>query len=244
MFFRTFKNQKYVEQLKQIPQNYNVKHNEEEKITEITIYGVVGDTWFSDSFSASDMDKALNEAGDNDVIINLNSPGGDAFDGISIFNRLKRHEGKITVHVDGWACSAASIIAMAADDLIMELGSMMMIHEASSIVLGSKKDMRKEADVLDELEEGIIDIYGTKASIQRDEIRQKVDAETWMSARVAVELGFADNATGVEFDEESNTEPQNKEPKDKKAVLNELQNLLEPQKEPEQPAATQRGFFF
>lgn len=245
LFFKMFKNQKYVEQLKQIPQNYSVKHDDEEKTTEITIYGIIGNTWFSDSFSANDIDRALNEAGDNDIVINLNSPGGDAFDGISIFNRLKRHNGKITIHVDGWACSAASIIAMAADNLIMELGSMMMIHEASSIVIGSKKDMRKEADILEELEEGIIDIYNTKAKISREEIREKIDEETWMSAKASVEFGFADDATGVEFDGEPEEEPQNKEPQDRKSVLNELQNILEPNEEPQQPAAKkQRGFFY
>ncbi len=112
-FFQSFKNQKYVEQLKKIPQNFKVKHDEEKSLTEITIYGIIGDSWFSDSFSASDIDRALNAAGgDKDIIINLNSPGGDAFDGISIYNRLKRHNGKVTINVDGWACSAASVIAM------------------------------------------------------------------------------------------------------------------------------------
>jgi len=191
-FFKTFKNQKYVEQLKKIPQKFKAEHNDEEKVTIITIYGLIGDYWLEDSVSASDIDKAIKEAGDNDLIIYLNSPGGDAFDGITIYNRLKRHPGNVTVYVDGWACSAASVIAMAADKLIMGLGSMMMIHEATSFVWGTKRAMRKEADVLEELEEGIIDIYMTKAQATRDEIRQMVDAETWFSAQKAVEMGFAD----------------------------------------------------
>src|SRR5690625_3642680 len=228
MFLKMFKNQKYVQQLKQIPQKFNVKHDDENKVTEITIYGVIGDSWWEDSFSANDIDKALNEASDNDIIINLNSPGGDAFDGISIFNRLKRHKGKVIVHVDGWACSAASIIAMAGDEVIMELGSMMMIHEAGSLVWGSKTDMRKEADVLEELEEGVIDIYNTKALISREEIREKVDAETWMSAKTGVEWGFADEAVGVEFDGELEKEinVDNIAPINLEDVLNELQEDL------------------
>lgn len=235
-FLKTFKNQKHIEQLKEIPQKFNVVHNEEEKTTNITIYGVIGSSWSSDSFSASDIDDALNNAGDNDVIINLNSPGGDAFDGISIFNRLKRHDGKVTVHVDGWACSAASVIAMAADELIMELGSMLMIHEASTIVWGSKTDMRKEADVLDELEEGIIDIYMTKASIKRDEVREKVDAETWFSAKSAVALGFADKAEGVEDEPEVTNIRTNEE---RTGILNELNGILEPNnKQPKEPTST------
>lgn len=225
-FYKIFKNQKHIEQLKEIPQKFNVKHNEEEGKTEITIYGVIGDSFWTNSFSASDIDSALNEAEDNDVIINLNSPGGDAFDGISIFNRLKRHKGKVVIHVDGWACSAASIIAMAGDEVVMELGSMMMIHEAGSLVWGSKTDMRKEADVLEELEEGMIDIYMTKANIDRDEVREKVNAETWFSATSAVELGFADKADGIVEDDDADEKSEPKTNEGRNSILNELQNVL------------------
>ena len=231
MLLRMYKNQKYVEQLKNIPQEFKVEHDEESNVTEITIYGVIGDSWFSDSFSASDIDNALKSAGGNDVVINLNSPGGDAFDGITIYNRLKRHEGKVTVNVDGWACSAASIIAMAGDEVIMGLGSMMMIHEASTIVWGTKTDMRKEADVLEELENGIINIYKTKANISQEEIREKVDAETWMSANTAVELGFADKVEGEEEPEEVE-EVEIRTDDEKEDILNELKNTLEPIEEP------------
>lgn len=232
MFFKVFKNQNYIEQLKKIPQKFNVKHDEEENKTEITIYGVIGDSWWSDSFSANDIDKALNEAGDNEVIINLNSPGGDAFDGIAIYNRLKRHKGKVTVIVDGWAASAASVIAMAGDEIIMGLGSMMMIHEAWTIILGSKTELRKEADVLEELENGIINIYQTKANISREEIREKVDAETWMSAKTAVELGFADRIEGEEQEEETNEESEIRTGKEKENILKEMKNTIEPTEEP------------
>lgn len=229
-FYKIFKNQTYVEELKKIPQNFKVVHDEENETTEITIYGVIGSSWWSDSFSASDIDKAIKEAGNNDIIINLNSPGGDAFDGISIFNRLKRHSGKVTIYVDGWACSAASVIAMAADELIMGLGSMMMIHEASNIVWGTKTDMRKEADILEELEEGIIDIYMTRAKVSREEVRDKVDAETWFSAKSAVEIGFADKVEGNEDEPENNVTTLSV--KDKKQILNELKNTLQTEQEP------------
>lgn len=238
-FFKQFKNQTYVEQLMKIPQKFNVIHNEESKTTEISIYGVIGTSWWNDSFSANDIDQAIKEAGDNDLIINLNSPGGDAFDGITIYNRLKRHPGKVTIHVDGWACSAASVIAMAADELIMQLGSMMMIHEASNIVWGTKTDMRKEADILEELEEGMIDIYMTKAKVSREEIRKMVDAETWFSAKKAVEIGFADRAEGVESNNEDDTatnsvlEPPGLDEEQKRQILNELKTILKP--EPSHP---------
>jgi ATP-dependent protease ClpP protease subunit len=237
-FFRLFKNQTYVEQLKEIPQKFNVVHNEETKTSDITIYGVIGTSWWSDSFSASDMDKALNEAGGNDINIHLNSPGGDAFMGIAIYNRLKRHEGKVTIYVDGWACSAASVIAMAADELTMGLGSMIMIHEASNIVWGTKTDMRKEADILDELEEGIIDIYMTKANVSREEIREKVDAETWFSAKKAVEIGFANKAEGAESDDDNIDTNSVLDSDQKRKIMNELKGILKPNNPELEPSPT------
>lgn len=231
-FLKSLKNQTHIEQLKKIPQKFNVVHDEDAKVTNITIYGIIGQSWWSDSFSAKDIDDALNAAEENDIIINLNSPGGDAFDGISIFNRLKRHKGNVTVHVDGYACSAASIIAMAGDEVVMELGSMMMIHEASSVVWGTKTDMRKEAEVLEELEEGLVDIYSTKTTLSRDEVKEKINAETWMSASTAVELGFASKTSTVdsEEDEQEETILVNNS---KKNILEELKAVLgsEPQKQ-------------
>lgn len=191
-----YKNTQYDEQLMSIPHNFAVNHNENKAVTEMTIYGIIGESYWSDKYtSAIDVDNALKEANGNNIVIRLNSPGGSAFDGIAIYNRLvsykKEHNAKITIYVDGWACSAASVIAMAADELIMGLGSMFMIHEASNIVWGTKGAFRKEADVLEELEDGIIDIYMTKANVDREEIRAKVDAETWFSASSTVEIGFA-----------------------------------------------------
>ena len=219
-YFKTFKNQSYVEQLQKVERKFETFHNEATNSTEITIYGIIGDSWWEDSVSASDIDNALKSIS-GDIVINLNSPGGDAFDGIAIYNRLKKHDGKVTINVDGWACSAASVIAMAADELIMGLGSMFMIHEASSLVWGTKTEMRKEADVLDELEEGIIDIYMTKSTVSREEIRKMVDAETWFSAQKAVEFGFA-TTTSSSTVEDKNDE----EITQLKAQLQSMQNEL------------------
>lgn len=235
-FFKTFKNQSHIEQLKKVERKFETFHNEATNSTEITIYGIIGDSWWDDSVSASDIDNALKSI-NGDIIINLNSPGGDAFDGIAIYNRLKKHDGKVTINVDGWACSAASVIAMAADELIMGLGSMIMIHEASTIVWGTKTAMRKEADVLDNLEDGIIDIYMTKAKVEREEIRNMVDAETWFSAQKAVEIGFA-RSTAT-----SSTVEDNEEVARLKAQLlakeNELQQLKNT--EPEKPTSVKQN---
>ncbi len=240
-FFKTFKNQSYVEQLRKIERKFETYHNEAAGTTEITIYGLIGDSWWEDSVSASDIDNALKSV-TGDIVINLNSPGGDAFDGIAIYNRLNKHNGKVTINVDGWACSAASVIAMAADELVMGLGSMLMIHEASSLVWGTKTEMRKEADVLDELEEGIIDIYMTKANVSREEIRSMVDAETWFGAQKALDIGFA-TSTSV-------TDGKDKEITQLRTQLSAMQNELEQLKnqsqksEPEPKATGVKRFTF
>lgn len=220
MKFLKFKNEKYEEQLKSIPHNFAVAHDEEKNESTLTIYGIIGDSWWDDSTSAIEVDNALKQAGSNDLIIHLNSPGGDAFDGIAIYNRLKKHEGKVTVHVDGWACSAASVIAMAADELIMGAGSMIMIHEASNVMWGTKNDFRKQAELLEKLEDGIIDIYMTKSNLKREEIKTMVDNETWFSANEAVEIGFATSTAT------SSTVEDNEEITQLKTQMQALQNEL------------------
>lgn len=250
ILFSLYKNQQYINQLKDIPQKFEVKHDEESKTTEITIYGVIGESWFEESFSANDIDRALKGAGDNDVTIRLNSPGGDAFDGISIYNRLKQHEGKVTVHVDGWACSAASIIAMAGDEIIMGLGSMMMIHEASTMAWGPKGYMRKISDMLEKLDNGALDIYESKANISREEIKEKQEAETWLTAKEAVELGFADKVVEnqkSEKDEKVENRVAHLRTKEEwEEVMNQIEQVVgSDETETKEPVARRRrGFFF
>ncbi len=248
-----YKNSQFDDELKNVPHNFAVKHDEEAKTSEITIYGVIGESWWNEKWtSAIDVDNALKEAGTNNLVIRLNSPGGSAFDGIAIYNRLMNYKNetgaKITIHVDGWACSAASVIAMAADELIMGLGAMIMIHEASSGVWGAKGDFRSEADLLEELEEGIIDIYMTKATVERKEVRKKVDAETWFGASKAIEIGFATSATSTTVEDNSKEELSNLKAQNAN-LQNEIQQLKnqqkqEPTPEPVQPTNKRKGFLF
>lgn len=248
-----YKNTQFDDELKNVPHNFAVKHDEEAKTSELTIYGVIGESWWNEKWtSAMDVDNALKEAGTNNLVIRLNSPGGSAFDGIAIYNRLvnyKKETGaKITIHVDGWACSAASVIAMAADELIMGLGAMVMIHEASNGVWGSKGDFRSEADLLEELEEGIIDIYMTKATVDRIEIRKKVDAETWFSASKAIEIGFATSAASstVEGNKDEEIANLKNQMHDMKKQIDNLTNKQkqEPTPEPVLPTNKRKGFLF
>ncbi|MDE5054894.1 Clp protease ClpP [Niallia taxi] len=236
-----FKNQQYNKQLESIPHNFAVTHDNEKGESNLTIYGDIGESWWWESTSAVDVDNALKEAGSNDIVVNLNSPGGDAFDGIAIYNRLKNHQGKVTIYIDGWACSAASVIAMAGDEVIMGAGAMMMIHEASNIVWGNKSDFRKQADLLEKLEDGIIDIYMQKANITREEIRQKVDDETWFSANDALEIGFA-TSTATSSNEDNNDNELTYLKAQMQAMQNELDNFKNQQTQV--PSNNKRRRFF
>ena len=200
---RMFKNSQYADLIPEIPKNFAVSTSEENDETVLTIYGDIGESWWYDSTSANEVDEALKNVTTSNITVRLNSPGGDAFDGIAIYNRLRDHKAHVKVIVDGWACSAASIIAMAADELIMNTGSMMMIHEASTGMWGTKQDMRKRADMLDKLDASLVDIYMTKASITREEVETMVSNETWFTADEAITIGFATSATTVEDNPET-----------------------------------------
>lgn len=133
-------------------------------------------------------------AGVTAKVINLrvNSPGGSVFDGLAIQAALAAHPAKIIAHVDGWAASIASVIIMAADEIRIGEAAQIMIHAPWSIVMGPAEDMRKKADVLDKIEQGIIDIYVARTGGDHEEIAAQVSAETWFKGQEAVDAGFAD----------------------------------------------------
>ena len=186
-----FKNEKHLNKVENIVTNFAVNKKEDSKQAELTIYGYIGESWYDDATSAKQVNDALATLDGYDLTINLNSGGGSVFDGISIYNRLKNHNGKVTVSVDGYACSAASIIMLAGDERIMQNGSLVMIHEASSWVIGNKRDMRKEADLLEKIEDSIVDIYEQHTSLSREDLKELMDAETWFNGLEALEKGFA-----------------------------------------------------
>jgi ATP-dependent protease ClpP protease subunit len=124
--------------------------------------------------------------------VRLNSPGGDMFDGVAIFNTLRNHDARVTVYVDGLAASAASIVAMAADELVMGTGTQLMIHNAWMFAIGDANDLRKEASVLDGLNESMARIYADKAGGTAAEFRAAMDEETWYLPEEAVAAGLAD----------------------------------------------------
>lgn len=158
--------------------------------TEIMIYDVIGSYWMeTDAQSIANQIKDLDT---DEIVVRLNSPGGDAFDGIAIMNALRAHSATVTVRVDGLAASAASVIAMAGDEIVMGEGSQMMIHEAWLYTSGSADYLRSEADRLDKMTDSITSLYARRAGGEFDEWRALVAAETWFTADEAVAAGLAD----------------------------------------------------
>lgn len=159
----------------------------------ITMFDVIGEDWWTGGgVTAKRVSAALRAIGDRDVVVKINSPGGDMFEGIAIYNLLRAHKAKVTIEVLGWAASAASIIAMAGDEIRMGLGSFMMVHNAWGVVIGNRHDMREAAALFDGFDSAIADIYEARTGIKRAEIVKLMDAETFMGASDAVDKGFAD----------------------------------------------------
>lgn len=155
---------------------------------------IASDTWWGDEVTPDLFREELKQhAGDLTVVIN--SPGGDVFAGLAIYNALVNHNGNVTVRVDGLAASIASVIAMAGDKIIMSPGSMIMIHRPSVYAAGTVDDMEKAKDVLMKIEEGITPIYAKRTGLSDEKIAELLEAETWMLADKAVELGFADEVS-------------------------------------------------
>ena len=147
------------------------------------------------------LSKKLEELGDVSVIdVYINSYGGEVAEGLAIYNALKRHKAKIRTHVDGFACSIASVIFMAGDERIMPSTSCLMIHNPWTVTAGNAKELRKQAEDLDVIGECSINAYMEHVNISEDELKELLDNETWLSSKEAVELGFA---TEVDESEES-----------------------------------------
>ena len=149
------------------------------------------DSWFDDDITPKKF-KAELTATAGDISVWLNSPGGDVFAASQIYTMLKEYDGKVTVQIDGLAASAASVIAMAGDEVLMSPVAMMMIHNPATMIFGEAADFQSGIKMLSEVKEGIINAYEQKTGLSRAKISNMMDAETWFSAQKAVELGFAD----------------------------------------------------
>jgi len=152
---------------------------------------IAEESWFDDDVTPQLFKDELN-GGSGDITVWINSPGGDCVAAAQIYNMLRDYPGKVTVKVDGIAASAASVIAMAGDKVLMSPVSMMMIHNPMTIAFGDSGEMQKAIDMLSSVKDSIINAYELKTGMSRTRLAHLMDAETWMDAGKAIELGFAD----------------------------------------------------
>ncbi|MDD3250932.1 MAG: Clp protease ClpP [Lachnospiraceae bacterium] len=164
---------------------------------------IAEESWFDDDVTPAAFKDEL-FSGDGDVTIWINSPGGDCVAASQIYSMLMDYRGSVTVKIDGIAASAASVIAMAGTKVLMAPTALMMIHNPLTVAIGDSEEMQKAIAMLDEVKESIMNAYEIKTGQSRTKISHMMDAETWLNANKAVELGFAD---GILFKGESDTPP-------------------------------------
>lgn len=194
---------------------FRVIRNDAGGPTRVDIYDEIGGSWFFGGVSAADFVAQLADI-NGDLEVHINSPGGDVFDGLAIYNALAQRPGSVTTVVDGLAASAASFIAQAGKTRVVAPGAMMMIHDASGICMGNAADMRELGDLLDKVSGNLADIYATHSG-QPDGWRDAMQAETWYTAQEAVDAGLADQlaerpapealAAAAQFDLSAYTRP-------------------------------------
>ena len=175
---------------------WNWVRNEGEDGRTLYLDGEISDeTWYGDEVTPALFRREL-EAGQGNITVWINSPGGDVFAAAQIYNMLMEYKGDVTVKVDALAASAASVIAMAGTTVQMSPVAMMMIHNPMTIAIGDSEEMKKAMVMLDEVKESIMNAYEIKTGLNRTKISHLMDAESWFNARKAVELGFADGISG------------------------------------------------
>ena len=173
----------------------------------LTLSGNVQKKYWRDDdvINAKDIRESLESVTD-DIVIKLNSPGGDVFEGIEIYNYLKDHPSNVTVEVTGVAASAATFITAGANEVIMNVGTSLMIHEASTFTWGNKSDIQKTLNALETIDESILSIYSEETGQSNEQLEEWMNEEKWFTADEAVEFGFAnsvkrDNVESVEPEE-------------------------------------------
>ena len=174
---------------------WTVKARTEESQAEVLLYDAIGE-WAGKS--AKDFVKEIKALGDvSSITLRINSAGGDVFDAQAMYSCLRSHKARKTVRIDGLAASAASVVAMVGDEIIMPENALMMIHNPWTCACGEAEDLRKSAEVLDKVRYTLATVYMVKTGLDYDKIKSMMDEETWMSAEEAKELGFCDTISGA-----------------------------------------------
>lgn len=168
---------------------YSIKAQADSDETEVVVYDEIG---YWGVTAAQFIREFKSIPAQNSIKLRINSPGGDVFDGLAIYNVIARHEGKVTATIDGLAASAASVIAMAANQIVMPENAFMMIHDPWGVSIGNADELRDMAEVLDKIKAGLVSTYVNRSGQSAEKISELMSAETWLTAAEAKELGLAD----------------------------------------------------
>lgn len=160
---------------------------------EIWIYDVIGEGFWTEGVTAKSVrDELAKYQPEDRITARINSPGGDAFEGVAILTLLQQHQGGVDVQIDGVAASAASLIATVGETVTIADGAMLMIHRAWTCACGNEEDLRRAVELLTKLDGKLADAYVLKCGRQREEVVEKLNAETWFSSDEAIEFGLCD----------------------------------------------------
>lgn len=169
------------------PEWYKIEASANDQ-AEILVYDVIG--WpYND---AGDLVRYVNSLGDKDILVRLNTPGGDVFDGMAIFNSLANHKGKVTIRIEALAASMGSVLAMAGKEIQAYSNTMMMIHDPWTYMAGNQYELREMADLLEKISGQMLDVYAGRSRVGKREMKEIMKAETWYTAKEAKEKGFID----------------------------------------------------
>jgi len=205
---------------------WNWARDENTDVRTLYLDGVIAEeSWFDDDVTPKAFKSELT-AVDGDIVIWLNSPGGDCIAASQIYTMLMDYKGTVTVKIDGIAASAASVIAMAGTTVLMAPTALMMVHNPLTVAIGDSEEMKKAIAMLSEVKESIINAYEIKTGQSRAKLAHLMDAETWLNAKKAIELGFAD---GIIEDEKKREQVDDfTYAFSRRAVTNSLLNKVKP----------------
>jgi ATP-dependent Clp protease, protease subunit len=177
----------------------------------INIFDGIGQDFMGEGFTAKRMSAALRSIGaDKDVVVAINSPGGDFFEGATIYNLLREHKGHVTVKVSGLAASAASVIAMAGDTIQISQVGFLMIHNAWGMMVGNRHDFAQASEVFATFDASMRDLYAARTGMDKAKVEKLMDGETWLNAQDAVDMGFATEIVEVKTAEGDSSEKKTK----------------------------------
>jgi ATP-dependent Clp protease, protease subunit len=210
----------------------NKADNEE---ADIYMYGSISSYSWYDGISSNQVKEKLQSISAKTINVHINSPGGDVFESIAISNLLKNHDATIITHIDGLAASGASIIAMAADKVIMPKNTMMMIHKAWTYAAGNAEGLRKIANRLDKIDSAVTESYKSRFVGESEELEKLLGDETWLTAEECLALGFADELVeDIETEEKEDEQISAKE-----EILNKYKQKIVASANPEEKLSDQ-----